>query len=260
MLWVPIDERFKGRGFKRNQNDFLFARDASVVQVSLFELKYCVSNMLLGFFVKDSESILVSLLSLNPADNLMIDSEGKWLGDYVPAMFSTYPFRLLDIERNGKKKVIGIVKDEKFIVSENEGEPFFNSEGKYSEGITTMARYLAQKEVSETHTRKACEAINKLGLLVPWKLEYLDGSHETSTKQVLKGLYRIDEEKFKSLGESDIITLERVKALAIIYAHFYSANNIFNLLKKHRNKKVTESEMKRLGDIIFDENVLKELT
>ena len=56
MLWIPIDKNLRGRGFRQN-NNFSFAKDASVVELSLFELKNSVGTMPIGFLEKKKTSI-----------------------------------------------------------------------------------------------------------------------------------------------------------------------------------------------------------
>ena len=259
MIWTPINKSLVSKGFQQN-NNFLFARDASLVEISLFELKNCVATMPIGFFFKENTLGLVGLLGLDAKRNLFVDSTGKWLTRYIPATFSTYPFKIIDIKVGDEtKKTIGILESEATIVEEDEGVPFFDKKGQMSQPLLKIANFLQQKYISELHTHKACSLIKELDLLIPWDLQYIRNVDGGSQKQVIKGLFRINEEKFKSISEKELSRLNETQALAIIFANFYSAQNLFQLNELFLGRESSEQELKELGDSIFEENPLSDL-
>jgi hypothetical protein len=72
-------------------------------------------------------------------------------------------------------------------------------------------------------------------------------------------LFRINEEKFQSLSHEDLARLHEIQALAIIYANFYSAENLFRLNELFLGREANKQELKDLGDSIFEENPLSDL-
>tara|TARA_B100000700_G_scaffold331023_1_gene460828 strand:- start:4524 stop:5339 length:816 start_codon:yes stop_codon:yes gene_type:complete len=261
MLWIPIDKNLRGRGFRQN-NNFAFAKDASVVELSLFELKNSVGTMPIGFLVEKERVFLAGLLGLETNRNLFVDSAGNWLSRYVPAMFREYPFRLIDVKVSGEmKKTIGVLEDAPTIVEEKDGIPFFDEEGKLSKSILKIADFMNQKLISETLTRQACKVIQDLGLLIPWDLAYIRSTKNGPKKQILTGLSRVDEQKFKNLSDKDLLHLNKVHGAAIIFAHFFSGEMVYQLNKlflADEPGRATEQELKELGDSIFAEEQLSD--
>ena len=75
-------------------------------------------------------------------------------------------------------------------------------------------------------------------------------------KHVIKGLYRVDEKKFKSLSNEDVLLLNECEGIAIIFAHFFSVENIYVLNQLFLGRESDSSELKKLGDSIFEEKSL----
>ncbi len=261
MLWIPIDKNLRGRGF-RQDNNFSFAKDASVVELSLFELKNSVGTMPIGFLEKKKQVFLAGLLGLETNRNLFVDSAGNWLSRYVPAMFREYPFRLIDVQVSGEiKRTIGILEDASIIVEKEEGIPFFDEDGKMSKSVLEIAEFMNQKLISETLTRQACKVIQDLGLLIPWDLAYTRSTNDGPKKQILTGLSRVDEEKFKKLSDEELLHLNKVQGTALIFAHFFSGEMVYQLNKlflASEPGRATEQELKELGDSIFAEEQLSD--
>ena len=66
----------------------------SVVPLTATELPKAVMTLPVGFIEQGGAFVLVAVLGLQPGKNLFVGPQGRWVGNYIPAAFRSYPFRL----------------------------------------------------------------------------------------------------------------------------------------------------------------------
>src|SRR5690606_11244135 len=116
-------------------------------------------------FTGSEDASPVAILGLRGGENLFIDAHGRWAnGMYVPAFVRRYPFIL---SRGGQGPTdYTVCVDESFEgLSESEGEPLFDDEGKESELVGRAVGLLRDFLTETERTRRFVERLRQLELL-----------------------------------------------------------------------------------------------
>src|SRR5690606_18220561 len=137
----------------------------------------------------------VALLSFAPGSNLFVSDEGKWVGTYIPAMFRSYPFRLLRVK--GQDDMVLCIDEESEFIKDGPGEEiFFDGGDQPSKSVTQTSEFLTELERSRQATAFAVNALAEAGVVVPWLIDVKAGDKKTP----VKGIYRIDEKALNGLN------------------------------------------------------------
>ncbi len=164
--------------------------------------------------------------------NLLIDDQGRWLGTHVPALWRRGPFRLARVAGSADDNMVLCIEDSSDLVNETEGQPLFDDTGAPTAIVSTATSLLSQLERDSRTTRTICEALDRLGLIVPWRLEI---PQSDGRKLAVSDLFQVEEAKIATLSGDDLVTLRDVGALAVIYAHLLSLSKISLLARLARN-------------------------
>jgi len=80
-------------------SSYSFASKSSIASLVSAEIAKALAGRLPLAFVKEQDRyFLVAVLSFAPGTNLFVARDGKWLGEYIPAVFRSYPFMLARAE------------------------------------------------------------------------------------------------------------------------------------------------------------------
>src|SRR5690606_24662040 len=110
---------------------------------------------------------------LRTDENLFVDADGQWAdGAYVPAFFRRYPFILV---RPDQATDYTVCVDESYDgLSEEDGTPLFDEEGKESEHLSGAVRLLGDLMTEAERTRRFVERLTALELLMPQSTQVQD--------------------------------------------------------------------------------------
>ena len=218
-----VKEKLKDKFWKKPEN-MLFAKDTGIIPVAIGEVARLSLFLPLAFYKDDNQNYrLIALLNLLPqTGNIFVNQKGAWIGRYVPWFFSGYPFTLRFTEKGDPVLLI----DDEFIIDDpSAGIPFFKEDGEFHDELKKIINFLLEREKSYQLTSQICNKIAEMDILEPWNLNIrLEGEGRT-----IKGLYRINLEKYTKLEDEKILELRRAGAFILIYAHLFSLSNI-NLL------------------------------
>ena len=250
--FVAISKELHKDKFWRVPKNLKFAEGNSVVPVFLTEIGRAVNSFPLVFVKQEDNFIISALLGLAPGENLFLSNEGRWLGNYIPALIRVYPFRLL--RTNDEQLALAIDED---YISEKEGVPFFREENPSNE-IEQILKILIDVERGRVLTVDACKRLAELDLIEPWNLKVKIESGERN----IEGIFRINENKLNSLSDEDFLSLRKIGALPLIYGQLYSMGNLqilanlaqikYGAPKKDRQTKKKQSAPS-INDIDIDE-------
>ncbi|TYT73157.1 SapC family protein [Desulfobotulus mexicanus] len=243
----------------RRFNNYSFAAKDPVINIVGAEVGKASLAMPLAFIVSEFQYTLVAVLSPVNNENAFISPQGSWLGNYVPATFRSYPFRLYQAE-DMKAPALCIEADSNLLVDQGDDTAadaleFFDENGKPAAELQKVIDFLTQIERNRIATQKVVDLVAQLDLLEPWDYQPL----VDDTIQKVNGLYRINEKKLNDLSSAEFQHLRDEAALPIIYAQLISTNHItvFDHLFRLR-KKVSSSQVKPLdiGQIeeLFSDN------
>ncbi len=208
---------------KRTENPFGFAAKTNSVLIAASEFAEASRDYPIVFVGSGNGFYgAAALVGLRDSENLFVDTQGYWRHhSYVPAFVRRYPFVLAE---DGEQLTVCI--DETFAgLGEKDGIALFEKNGEESAFFKEVLGFLHSFHVDMQRTKLFADKLAELGLLVPKTIAL----QEKTNKQMLDGLWVVDEEKLAALSENQIVELHRNGYLAAIHAHLLSLNNVGRL-------------------------------
>jgi hypothetical protein len=210
----------------RQRGQLGFARVTNSVPLAASEIGEAMKDYPVVFVSgPNGQYSLAGLLGLHNNENLFIDADNNWKADtYVPAFVRRYPF----VPAEDPKGQLTLCVDRDFTgLSETEGEPLFDEEGRETQLLQDAVEFLKRFHAEMQRTRTFCERLAALDLLVSRTIQVTrDGKQET-----LQGLSMVDEQKLRELNDAQVLELFRNGYLALIHAHLYSLRNVERLVR-----------------------------
>ena len=200
-----------------------YAHVSQVPLLSLYgaEMMRAAHSFVVAFTAENDGFFPGALMSVEPGRNLFVGRDGRWLGEYLPAVLRRAPFVLARVE-GGDQWVLCLDHDSE-LLSETEGTPLVDADGSPAPLINVVSGFLADLERNRAATVAACALLQEKGLVVPWPLAVSKDGTETRR---FEGLFRVDEAALNSLAGEDLVALRDTGALPLIYAHFQSLGNL----------------------------------
>lgn len=200
----------------RREASFDFARAVTSAPLGISEVDKVAREMPI-VFTKDGPLVPVAQLGFRRDDNMFVDEEGKWLGNYIPAHVRRYPFVLGEIGSEQEYKVM-VVRSA--LVDKTEGEPLF-LEGSGGEGpLVRKAKELLiafQKELQRT--AKLCASLREHDVLVDRVLQV--GPGKKLLGQVT-GAQLVDWQRVCELDDATLADWTRSGLMSLIINHLNS--------------------------------------
>jgi hypothetical protein len=221
--FVPVSrERHADKRWRRPEN-YAFAASDGLTPAFGAELFRLALTMPVAFVEQGGRRQLMSVMSLAPGRNMYVGSDGRWYGNYIPAFFRSYPFRLLQREGSDDEYILCVDEDSGLIVGGTEtGEPFFDAAGEVSAAMKPIVELVSEVGRSSKMTQAAVSALFEAGVIQPWKIVLKVDQGERS----VTGLQRLDEAALNALGDEAFLTLRRSGALQVGYAQLLSMGQL----------------------------------
>lgn len=221
--------RFKG------VTDLSFTKGQNSVPVAGLEFFEASRAMTVLFSkAKNGDYFPVVLLSLQNAGHDLVTEEGKWKGTYIPSFIRRYPFAMT------AEGTVCFDADSSAL-SEVEGEPLFDDEGKNTKMLDDVIRFLQQYQVEMTQTQKYCKELAELDYLTEFSVEV---GRNTENPVRIQGLYAVDEKKFASLEGEKLQEWFKQGWLGWTYAHLHSIGALRTLSRQQAAQDAADKEAK----------------
>jgi hypothetical protein len=167
----------------------------------------------------------IAITSFSPGKNtLFID--GQWKQHtYIPAAVRRYPFALADTNKEGKR----LLYIDSTALDENHNNKLFDDKGENNKTLEEAIRHCKGFDVEIHQTVEMVELINSIGLFKETQL--LITSKEGIEKKT-SPFKIIDVEKLNKISDSDILRLQKSRALMMIHAHIISMSQIEFIARK----------------------------
>lgn len=225
--------------------DVAFAAEKALVPLHAGEIAKAASTLPLALYKEGREWRLMAVCGLTPSHNLFI-RDGKWLGNYTPAWFESWPFYTMEI---GGKSIVLFDRECGLL---NQGvEPFFDSQGQPTERTQKAVKTLTATAKPHRMTQAALSALSKAGVITPWP-----ESLRQQLSMELDGLHMIDERALAQLEDSDFLALRKQNALAVAYAVNFSIQQTHLLARLARLNPDIANTPKSLDEIFGDDDDL----
>lgn len=220
-------ERHKNWSIKAG-DDCSFAREVNSVPLLAAEFAKAAENYPI-IFAGNKESVLPCIvLGLQKNQNLFVTEEGKWDADYLPAFIRRYPFVFSESPEN-KQFILCIDEDFSGCNEEGRGERLFDSEGKQTNYLEGVVKFLKDYQLSHQATTHFCKQLIELDLLEEVRATYTGPNAQPG---VLTGFYAVKREKIKELADETLVQMVKSDALELIYYHILSLSNFKSLAKR----------------------------
>ena len=205
--------------WKRYAN-YAFAAADSVVPLVAAELPKAAMSLPVAFIEQGGVYVPAAVLGLQPGNNVFVAPDWRWVGQYIPAAFRSYPFRLAKTEDG--QQVLCIDEDSGLLTDGSIGEPFFADDGQPARVILDILNFLTQIEQNRTATAAACVVLQKHQLIRPWVITVKKDSGE----QQIAGLFQIDEAALNQLPGEALLELRETGALLMAYCQLLSMQHL----------------------------------
>lgn len=182
-------------------------------------------------FIKDAETgqfKSVALFGFKPGENLFYEQQG-WRCKYIPANVRRHPFLMTPKNEELTEWDVCIDESSKAL-SESEGIPLFDGEGKASQHLDEAKKFLTDLIEKEQLTSSFCNYLAAKDLFRANSITVTNGEGQ---KTAINGLYIIDEDKLNELSDEEYLDLKKRGCMGPIYTHLSSLGQINNLLQLH---------------------------
>ncbi|MFN3825642.1 MAG: SapC family protein [Pseudorhodobacter sp.] len=181
-------------------------------------------------FAGEGESLTpVVLLGLAEAQNLFIDTGGKWTGRYVPAFLRRYPFIFTTTPGQPERLSLCIDMAFKAVNREGRGERLFDSEGNRTQFLENALAFTSEYQSQFQATRSLTARLQELDLLEPASIT---ATLPDGQKLVLGGFQRVQPERLLALPDGEVIALHRSRLLELIHLHLASMAQMQGLMER----------------------------
>lgn len=166
----------------------------------------------------------IALLGLRRDENLFVEADGRWSGNYIPAFVRRYPYVL--VEKDGSNDfTVGI--DEAYPgFNTEEGDPMFTEDGTEAPALKRAIEFLNAYRTEATRTQDFAAQLQRLDLLIP---RVINVALKDGSKFSLEGFSVVDEARLGKLDDKEAGNLLRSGYLAWIHMHLLSIHNIADL-------------------------------
>jgi len=160
-----------------NRIDFSYTKDVHFIPTVLGEVPHLTNTYPIALAPTEDEGVmLVVVLGMVEGKNGYLDSENKWMADYIPAYVQRYPFISIRASdgKEGEKVLCLDKKAPHFSVKK--GERLFDEKNSPSELLKHYLRIVEEYDFSETQTREFCQDIQDSNILEDWQESSEHGS------------------------------------------------------------------------------------
>jgi hypothetical protein len=220
-LQVISREHHAGKRWQR-YSSYSFAAGDAVAALVVQELPKAAMAVPVGFIAVDGGFMPVAVQGLQPGSNLFVSADGRWLAEYIPAAYRGYPFTLANTEDG--QQVLCMV-EESGLLSDTDGEPFFNEDGTPAQGVQDVLNFLTQVAANREATRRICAVLQEHGLIEPWPIQLQTDAGE----QLVEGLYRTNEAALNALAPEAFEAVRAAGALPVVYCQLLSMQHLQKL-------------------------------
>jgi len=222
-------ERHRHLKLDNSSGDLSFAARTNSILLAVTEMAQAAKDYPVIFAGKEGGPFtLAALVGLRDSENLFVGADGSWeKGVYLPAFVRRYPFVLAEADSAGADMTVCI--DEAYPgLNDERGEPLFNADGAETPLLAGAVSFLTLFHNEMQQTRLFAQTLSDAGLLEQKTIEVKrDGQ-----KQVLEGIFVVNQQKLAALDDAQALALLRSGALYAVHAHLMSLSHVERLAQR----------------------------
>lgn len=244
----PISKIAHADKYWRRSPNYYFAAKDMIAPVVVPEITRVCVEYPLAFVPDEDRFALVALLGLQNEQNLYIHPEGRWMAEYIPAVYRAYPFALANTTDD--KQVLCFDKESGLLLEEDEenAQPFFDTEGQPAPFLNRILEFLGNVRTGRQAAQQFSNLLQENNLIVPWELTA--GPNNSGRK--IEGLHKVDEEALMAMSGEDFLKLREAGVIPLIYAQLLSMQNINalrNLARAHHRAETRQQGKQDGGEL-----------
>lgn len=261
-MFTPITFEKHGNKAWKPVSDFSFASKDSLAAVSADELPLAMFYLPIVIVKTDDSYRFALMQGVQFNQNLMVNSDGRWIGKYLPNILRAYPFRLAESKQ--AEKIVCVEERSDVVVDLEDATasgaiPFYNDDKTPSEKLTRVIKFIEKLNQREEKTMRILTVLKDLGLIKHLPKTDLLAETSSEVQKFLGQLLIVDEPKLNSLSGDKLAELRDSGGLVAAYCQILSLKNIRTLLKLHQtntpNYSIDELFDEDLNDSISFENL-----
>lgn len=187
-------------------------------------------------FVKgvDSQWMALAVTGLKEGENLFVNADGDWTGQYVPASVRRYPLLLSEIG-NGQRAVCvdracaGFDDGLASADAAPGAQRLFNDEGEPTTAMQQFMNMLNDFQAKAEATTAFVKRLEAAGCLVEANLQV---NLPDGRSAGLSGVWMVKEAAFQALSDADAVAWFRSGDMALVFMHLVSLRNLGSLLAR----------------------------
>jgi len=234
MAYLPVNKDTLGKMRLRDPSSFLHLAQVSVCEIVATEIAAAAANYPVFFIEKEGGLVPVALFALRQNENLFVEENGAWTGQYIPALLRRYPFVIGRPDGDPAAEPVLMIDGDCGLLSETEGEPLFGQSNgdDMDTPVGRVIRLFFELEAQGQVTRDLMSRLAETDLLEPMSLALKTDQEE----KVLEGVFSVNEQKLRELSDDAFLDLRRSDVLPLIYSHFLSLRHL-NRLRERLNRR-----------------------
>jgi hypothetical protein len=215
-----------------------FSRKVNSVPLMAAEFRDAASEYAIVFTGTENEIMPVAILGMRGKENVYVAKDATWHAKYIPAFVRRYPF-VFSITPDEKRFLLCV--DEAFtgFNREGRGQRFYGSDGKPTEYIDDILKFLQQYQRHFHLTQAFCKKLNELGLLEPMQAQAELASGE---KLSLSGFMAVNRAKLRAVPGDKLAGLAKTEELELLYLHLHSMRNFRGLKDRLVEEAASEND------------------
>jgi len=210
----------------RRTQDYRFVGDENQVPILFSEIVEAAKAFAV-VFPTASPTRPVALLGLAGEGNRFVDACNRWTVPWVPAYIRRYPFALARIDGNDDERRVVAVDRAAAQLSEHEGEPLFNADGRPDAALETAVSFLSRFQREADAVPEYFAPLVEHDVLVE---RTLDIRRAGKVEHRIGGVRVVDRTRLAGLDDATLAAWARSGLLAAVHAHLASLTNLRRLL------------------------------
>ncbi|WP_193085546.1 SapC family protein [Halomonas sp. 3F2F] len=232
---------------------FDFAREQMLIPLVAAEASRVAREMPIVFPLNGG--LPQALVGVNQDENLHVKKgTGHWIGRYMPAHIRRYPFMLAKMPEQqasgGEQQYIIQFDAEASHFERPDGLALFDEQGQATETLLKIQKVLTNLERENHRTLALVAEIETAGLLAERQIHV---GEEGKGGKRLAGIRLVDEKALAELNAETLANLRTSGALALVYAHIVSLNNLRDGLLAQMTRTSDTPEPPMSLDELFNE-------
>ena len=205
------------------EKDFLFAKKMNVIPITFSEIRKLCCDYPIVYLKGESPSLAIIVGFDKEGNNLAIDENGKWRGDYIPAFLRRYPFIM--VKTSNDQMALGC-DIESGCFSSPDGKRLFDDDGKPTKTLNSIGNFLKGLEDEFIITKNMVAELDRLGILEDRVLSIGEGD---SAKKI-GGFKSVEHEKLISLADDILVDMVKKGWIEVITLQQFSLKNFEKLI------------------------------